>query len=94
MGMTAICTVAGIGALMAYFYSMDAKVTFDVAKIDWFVSSSQRGFEEAQLYFNINANLSELIHVNTRLFYSYILAEWGTSDTDKHSSILWVTSVS
>ncbi|OHT04364.1 hypothetical protein TRFO_28124 [Tritrichomonas foetus] len=89
MGMTAVCTVAGIGALMAYLYSLDAKVDFDVAKIGWF-HPSRRGYEEAQLYFDIDADLTPLIHVNTRLFYAYILAEWGNNtETDQHNVVLW-----
>lgn len=88
MGMTAICVVAGIGALMAHFYSLDAPVDFDVSSVGWF-HATRRGFEEAELHFNISADLSSLVHVNTRHFYSYIFAEWGESDTDSHKSILW-----
>ena len=88
MGMTAIIIVAGFGALMAYFYNLDTFVDFDVSKVVWF-HFSRRGFEEAQLKFDINADLSSLIHVNTRLFYAYILAEWGEDENDEHKIVLW-----
>jgi lysylphosphatidylglycerol synthetase-like protein (DUF2156 family) len=88
MGVTAICVVAGIGALMALLYSMDAPVSFDVVDVLWY-GQSRRGFEEASLLFDIDIDLTTLIHVNTRLYYSYILAEWGNKTADQHSSILW-----
>jgi hypothetical protein len=88
MGVTTICVVAGFGALLALLYGMDAPVDFDVVDITNF-RFSQRQFEEAQLVFDIDADLMKLIHVNTRLYYSYILAEWGNTSTDRHSSILW-----
>jgi hypothetical protein len=50
---------------------------------------SQRQFEKAELLFDISADLTKLIHVNTHLSYSYIIAEWGNTSTDLHSSILW-----
>lgn len=88
MGVTTLCVVAGIGALMALCYPLDAKVNFEVSNITGF-GRTNRGFEEAFLNFDIDADLTSLVHVNTRLFYSYIIAEWGTSKTDKHTSILW-----
>jgi hypothetical protein len=88
MGMTAVCTVAGIGALMAALYSMDGIVAFDIVDIPSF-GRSQRGFEEAEIHFDIDCDLSKLMHVNTRMFYAYIMAEWGNTTKDKHSSILW-----
>jgi hypothetical protein len=88
MGVTTVCVVGGFGALLALLYSMDAPVSFDVVDIPQFGPSS-RQFEEANLVFDIDADLSRLIHVNTRLYYSYIVAEWGNSTTDAHSSIIW-----
>jgi hypothetical protein len=88
MGVTTICVVGGFGALLALLYSMDAPVSFDVVDVPQFAKSF-RQFEEADLVFDIDADLSKLIHVNTRLYYSYILAEWGNTTTDAHSSILW-----
>jgi hypothetical protein len=88
MGTTAICVVAGIGALMALLYPLDAPVSFDVSGVEWF-GRSTRGFEEASLLFNIDVDLTSLIHVNTRLYYSYIIAEWNSSGTSQHSAILW-----
>jgi hypothetical protein len=88
MGMTAICTVAGIGALMAALYSMDATVSFDIVDIPTF-GRSPRGFEEAEIHFDIDCDLSKLMHVNTRMFYAYIMAEWGNTTKDLHSSIIW-----
>lgn len=89
MSMTAFCIVAGFGAIMAYFYSMDPVVDFAVDKVDGF-GYSNRKFEEAKLLFNISADFSKLVHVNTRLFYAYIEAEWETSNgVNKHRSILW-----
>jgi hypothetical protein len=89
MGVTAICTVAGIGALMAALYSMDAPVSFDVVDVASYGLSPSRGLEEANLIFAIDADLTKLMHVNTRLYYSYIVAEWGNSTSEKHSVILW-----
>lgn len=88
MGVTTLCVVAGIGALMALCYPLSADVSFDVANVTAF-GHTNRGFEEAFLSFDIDADLSALVHVNTRLFYSYIIAEWGTADDDRHSAILW-----
>jgi hypothetical protein len=87
LGVTSICIVAGFGAIMAWFYSMDAPASFD-PYLEWF-GFSQRRFEEAMFTFDIDVDLTRLIHVNTHLFYTYILAEWGTADDDQHSSILW-----
>lgn len=86
--MTSLCAVAAVGALMAYFYSMDATVSFDVAEVSQFGLSS-RHFEEAVILFNITADLTNLMHVNTRLYYAYIEADWQSVKKEKHSSILW-----
>ena len=88
MGTMTICIVAAIGAILALSYSVETPVTFEVANITAF-GRSGRGFEEAALTFNIDADLSPLMHVNTNLFYSYIVAEWGSSANDKHSVTLW-----
>ena len=69
-------------------FGIPKPVDFDVSKVVWF-HFSRRGFEEAQLKFDINADLSSLIHVNTRLFYAYILAEWGEDENDEHKIVLW-----
>ena len=88
MGTITICIVAVIGAILAACYSVETPVSFEVANITGF-GRTKRGFEEAALTFNIDADLSPLMHVNTNLFYTYIVAEWGDSKTDKHSVILW-----
>lgn len=88
MAMTSLCTVAGVGALLAYLYSMDANVSFNVVDIKFF-GLSARHFEEAQLLFNIDADLTSLMHVNTRLYYAYIQADWKSGKNDQHSDILW-----
>jgi hypothetical protein len=88
MGVTTICVVAGFGALMAALYSMDAPVTFDVVDVDLF-KSPKDNFEQASMLFDIDVDLTKLIHVNTRLYYSYILAEWGNLTDEQHSQILW-----
>ncbi|KAH0792809.1 putative signal peptidase complex subunit 3 [Histomonas meleagridis] len=88
MGTITICIVAVIGAVLAVFYSIETPVSFEVANITAF-GRTRRGFEEAALTFNVDADLTPLMHVNTNLFYSYIVAEWGESKTDQHSVILW-----
>jgi hypothetical protein len=87
MGVAAICVVAGIGAIMAWFYSLDAPASFEPHLVSF--GFTKRHFEEALFSFDIDVDLRKLIHVNTNLFYTYILAEWGTSEQDQHSSILW-----
>jgi hypothetical protein len=86
MGVTAICVVAGIGALMAALYSMDAPVSFDVVSATPF--ERRKYLEESRLEFDIDVDLTSLIHVNTRLYYSYIVAEWQ-GPKEEHSVILW-----
>ena len=89
MGLTALCIVAGIGALAAWLYSMDGVADFNVAGTPRLVRRSKRGFEEAMFEFDINCDLSNIMFMNTRLFYAYILAEWQSKENELHSSILW-----
>lgn len=86
--MTAFCIVAGIGAIMAMCYKLDVPVSFEVSDLEWF-GPSNRQFEEASMLFNISVDFTPLVHVNTRLFYTYIIAEWSKGDNDSHSVILW-----
>ena len=88
MSVAAFVVVAGVGALMAAFYKLDPDVDFSVSKVDQFGRSS-RGFEEAVILFNVTADFSKLVHVNTRLFFAYIEAEWKSGRSDEHRSILW-----
>ena len=87
MAMTAFCTVAAVGAIMAALYKLDPEVDFEFAGISKF-GYTNRKFEEAEFLFNISADFSKQVHVNTRLFYSYIEAEWNYGK-DEHKSILW-----
>ena len=88
MSMTAFCIVAGIGAIMAMLYNLDVPVSFDISQVEWFGPSS-RHFEEANFLFNISADFTPMVHVNTRLFYTYVVAEWSKGENDSHSIILW-----
>lgn len=88
MGLTAVCVTAGIGALSAFLYRLDGRVSFDVHEVTHF-GRSKRGFEEAHMVFDIDCDLSNIVYMNTRLFYAYILAEWTDAKEGKHSSILW-----
>ena len=88
MGLTAICVVAGVGALAAWIKPVKAVVDFSVSESVWF-GRSNRGFEEALLNFKVDVDLTESVFMNTRLFYSYIIAEWESKPNDKHSIILW-----
>ena len=89
MGLAAMCVVAGVGALSAWLYPMTGKVQFSVSGEPVLVRRSKRGFEEALFRFDIDCDLSNIVFMNTRLFYAYILAEWQSGNDEKHSAILW-----
>ena len=87
MSTAAFIIVAGIGAIMAALYPLNPEVDFSLVDVYQF-GLSNRGFEEAIFRFNIVADFSNTVHVNTRLFYAYIEAEWEVGK-DEHKSILW-----
>lgn len=89
MGLAALCTVAGFGALSAWLYTLDGQADFSVNGEPRFVRRTKRGFEEAAFTFDVECDLSRLVFMNTRLFYAYILAEWQSKENEIHSSILW-----
>lgn len=90
MSLTAFCIVAGVGALMAWFYPMDPYVYFGVSYTRGIGLTSRR-YEETYLALNVTADFSKLVRVNTRLFYAYIEAEWEdkVKRNDEHKMVIW-----
>ena len=92
MTVAAVCFNAAVGALIAYCSSISAPVDFSISNISYFnsfKSSTYEQAEEAHLQMNISLDLRPLFSVNVRHFYASIVAQWNTSDTGVHSSIVW-----
>jgi signal peptidase complex subunit 3 len=88
-GVTLLGILAGINAFTAFLIEQPSTSTLGSFKVNKFYGSGRFKWDEAELSFDIEADLKDVFNWNVKLLYVWIEADYSTSDRHRNQIVVW-----
>mmetsp|Transcript_9165 Transcript_9165/g.13638 ORF Transcript_9165/g.13638 Transcript_9165/m.13638 type:complete len:174 (+) Transcript_9165:829-1350(+) len=86
-GLTVIGVLAGLNVLSSFFIEQHFQTNLSKVQVNSLYSNSRYRWDEANLSFDLEANLTDVYNWNVKLIFAYIEVEYYKPE--KHSVVVW-----
>mmetsp|Transcript_8334 Transcript_8334/g.16471 ORF Transcript_8334/g.16471 Transcript_8334/m.16471 type:complete len:177 (-) Transcript_8334:4506-5036(-) len=88
-GVTLLGILAGLNAFTAFIIEQPSTSSLGSIKLQKFFPSKRFGWDEADLTFDLEADLNKVFNWNVKLLFVWIEADYETSDRGRNQVIVW-----